>query len=1026
MNLNFPNFKKYALFIINNHLDSLIEDLIVKVKEADVPIFKLLSHLSHDELFELSKDRFSKDVLIPLIEEKPFDSFKERIEIWKKNNAIVPKEQIEVLDITSLLHLRKACLIDFIRFYTIDKTDLIELFKEIELYFFTSINLGLKAYEEIQRGALIEKDKMLTGILSNLPVIVTRINKEGAITHAIGNGMQRIGLKNNETVGMDFLTNNPEHAKQIKEAYEGKSVSFIGKWKKNERLHYFESFFFPEDMEQHSIIGFSLDITERVEAQEELNQIQKVNEQRVALSNLFKQVPALIAVLKGKEGRVELFNPSFEKLWGFRDVVGKTMREAWPELEGQGYFELVESVFSTGIAVFKTEFPAMLDRNNTGKLEQAYFNFIYQPVYNSNEEIEGVMIFGIDVTYHVEARKQLEESEERFKTVINNAPIIFWSIDIKGIFTLSEGKGLEGIGLKPGELVGKSLFDYYKDFPNALIPVKKALKGETMTSEIEIAGKFFQTLYSPLKDESGNITGIVAISTDITEGKNAEIELKQSEERFSRIFNQTSVGIAQTDLTGKFILVNNRYVEIVGRSKEELYQMSLYDITHPEDLPGNIPLLERTAKEGIPFKKEKRYIKPDGSIVWVNIDVSAVKDTEGKTKYILGVCQDVTESKQTEEALKESDQRFRTMADNISQLAWMADEKGQRFWYNQRWYDYTGTSLEEMKDWGWKKVHHPDHVKRVVNTVKLALEKGEPYELEFPLKRKDGQWRWFLTSAVPICDKEGKVINWFGTNTDIHDQKLAIENLAKTKEQLQLINFEISNKNEELRKTNNDLDNFIYTASHDLKAPISNIEGLIGNLPEVASSEIDKNKEFNQIMEMIGTSINKFKDTIQDLTDITRVQKNISDEETEVDIYEVIENVKSSLRSEIEDSKALIKSALDQCPAIHYSKKNFRSVIYNLLSNAIKYRDPNRKPVIDIQTTQTDEYVLLTVQDNGLGIEPSKMNKAFGMFKRLHDHVEGTGIGLYIVKRIIENTGGKIELESEVGKGTIFKVYFKN
>ncbi len=121
-------------------------------------------------------------------------------------------------------------------------------------------------------------------------------------------------------------------------------------------------------------------------------------------------------------------------------------------------------------------------------------------------------------------------------------------------------------------------------------------------------------------------------------------------------------------------------------------------------------------------------------------------------------------------AIRESEDRFRTLADNISQLAWMADEKGWIFWYNKRWYDYTGTSLPEMEGWGWKKVHHPDHVDRVVARIQVSWDSGEPSEDHFPMRGKDGRYRWFLSRALPIRDESGKVVRWFGTNTDITEE----------------------------------------------------------------------------------------------------------------------------------------------------------------------------------------------------------------------------------------------------------------
>ncbi len=250
-----------------------------------------------------------------------------------------------------------------------------------------------------------------------------------------------------------------------------------------------------------------------------------------------------------------------------------------------------------------------------------------------------------------------------------------------------------------------------------------------------------------------------------------------------------------------------------------------------------------------------------------------------------------------------------------------------------------------------------------------------------------------------------------------------LEDRVRTRtEELSRKNKELEANNKELSKVNNDLDNFIYTASHDLKAPISNIEGLITAL----FLEIDDdNPEFEKIRQMTTASIQKFKNTLNDLTEISKVQKENSDDIQVVHLKSLIDEIKLDIKSVIERFKAQINIDLE-VEELKFSSKNMRSILYNLISNAVKYSSPERMPQVNVSTKVVSGYTVLTVSDNGLGINPAYKNKLFGMFKRLHDHVEGSGIGLYIVKRIIENNGGKIEVESELNVGTTFKVYFKN
>jgi signal transduction histidine kinase len=228
---------------------------------------------------------------------------------------------------------------------------------------------------------------------------------------------------------------------------------------------------------------------------------------------------------------------------------------------------------------------------------------------------------------------------------------------------------------------------------------------------------------------------------------------------------------------------------------------------------------------------------------------------------------------------------------------------------------------------------------------------------------------------------------------------------------------------DELQKINSDLDNFIYTASHDLKAPISNIEGLILSLKEEVKDF--KNKPVEEMLGMIELSIQRFKNTILDLTEITKIQKQIEVEINLVNFEELLNDILVDSQNIITANNAQINIELNGCKELKFSRKNIRSIIYNLVSNAIKYRSPDRRPVVSIRTEIMNEFCVISVKDNGLGLAPEQKEKIFQMFKRFHDHVEGTGIGLYIVKRIVENAGGKIEGESEKGKGSEFKVYLK-
>jgi signal transduction histidine kinase len=294
---------------------------------------------------------------------------------------------------------------------------------------------------------------------------------------------------------------------------------------------------------------------------------------------------------------------------------------------------------------------------------------------------------------------------------------------------------------------------------------------------------------------------------------------------------------------------------------------------------------------------------------------------------------------------------------------------------------------------------------------------GIPAEFETVVTDKWDIKHNAIVNYIPDFSEDGKVLGFFSLVMDITE-------LKNSQEELKKINIELNFKNIELTAINNDLDNFIYTASHDLKAPISNIEGLLNTMKDIVESDKFQKNHLLPIASMMEHSVNRFKATIKDLSEITKVQKDVGEEIEKIQFEEIFEDVKATISELIKRSDAKIITEFTLPDGIYFSKKNMRSVLYNLTSNAIKYRSPERPAEIFIKTEVADNHVLLSVKDNGLGLPANSRDKIFKMFKRLHDHVEGTGVGLYIVKRIVDNAGGRIEVESKEGEYAIFNIYF--
>ena len=223
-----------------------------------------------------------------------------------------------------------------------------------------------------------------------------------------------------------------------------------------------------------------------------------------------------------------------------------------------------------------------------------------------------------------------------------------------------------------------------------------------------------------------------------------------------------------TDRTGFHTYFNQRWTDFTGYTLADSVGPDMWNnLLHPDDQARAREVWGRSLATGENYEIEYRFKAQDGSYRWFLAQALPRRGDDGQITAWFGTCTDIHDQKLSEQALRQREQEFATMADSIPQLAWIAEPDGNIYWYNQRWYEYTGSNLEAMKGWGWDKVHHPEHIERVLAFVRPAWPAGQPWELTFPLRRHDGQYRWFLTRAVPLRNEQGEVMRWFGTNTDV-------------------------------------------------------------------------------------------------------------------------------------------------------------------------------------------------------------------------------------------------------------------
>ncbi|WP_017733548.1 sensor histidine kinase [Nafulsella turpanensis] len=354
-------------------------------------------------------------------------------------------------------------------------------------------------------------------------------------------------------------------------------------------------------------------------------------------------------------------------------------------------------------------------------------------------------------------------------------------------------------------------------------------------------------------------------------------------------------------------------------------------------------------------------------------------------------------------SFKEVAAEFRFLTDAIPQIVWRADAKGVVNFFNEKWFSYTGIKNNEEALTQWATAIHPEDRSKAVENWEKSVRTGQNVEIEFRLLNGNTQtYRWHLARATAMRDKSGRISKWFGAATDIHDNKI---------------------QQQELEKTNEELDNFVYVASHDLKTPINNLDGLMKILESRMSEETKKAAA--AVRQMMSKSIEQLKVTVNDLADISRLQRLGDEEETQwVNVKDLIEEFKLNHHVMMRETGARIEEELE-LPRLHFSRQHLRSILDNLLSNALKYRAQGRILRIKVATYQTPSHDVLVVQDNGLGIKKEYHQKIFEMFRRFHKQAEGSGVGLYIVKRLVEKNHGYIEVDSEPEKGSTFRVFLK-
>ncbi len=790
---------------------------------------------------------------------------------------------------------------------------------------------------------------------------------------------------------------------------------------------------FDENNKSNRIMVIGFDVTTQVLARQEIEK----SEQKIR--ELVESAPFPIAVYTGKEMKITLANQSIIEAWGKKtDVIGKLYSDILPELENQNIYEQIRGVYNTGIAFHaKNQRVGIVTE---GILKYFYFNYSFTPLRDSEGKIYGVMNTAAEMTELNEAKEKIEESEKRFRDAVLQAPVAM--VKLKGkdnIVDMVNAPYLELVDRIELEFLGKPLFDSLPEVKEVIGPIikdiyktQKPFFGYEFPVDLVRFGKrevaYFNFVYHPLI-EGRKVTGIMVVATDVTANVIAKKALEDNEQRLNIVIDASELGIWELDLETDATKVSNPALVILGVPNEKNpSRETLSGKMHPGDLEIRKAAFEVAFKTGVLHYEIRTIV--DGIIHWIEAKGKVFFNKKKKAIRIIGTLRDVTEEKNTQTQLIEREEKFRLLADSMPQFVWTANQEGKLTYFNQAVFDFSGYSKDEIMEKGWLSIVHDEEKEENTRKWIESVSSEKDFIMEHRFRKSDGSYRWQLSRAIPQRDKEGTITMWVGTSTDIQEQKMFSNELER---QVTERTKELYNKNDDLEKMNKELQSFAYISSHDLQEPLRKIQTFATQINEAESDNLsDRGKD--KFRRMQGAA-DRMQTLIQDLLAYSRtsVQERIFEKTT---ISAIVEEVKEDLEHDFADKNATI-TILNDCE-INVIPFQFRQLLFNLVSNSLKFTKENDSPQIVIDCTiglglefanqkliDTKKYCHIKIQDNGIGFEEEYSEKIFEVFQRLHgkEKFNGTGIGLAIVKRIVDNHDGIITATSVLHKGATFTIY---
>lgn len=679
----------------------------------------------------------------------------------------------------------------------------------------------------------------------------------------------------------------------------------------------------------------------------------------------------------------------------------------------------LESLIREVIDTLSTQTREVQDRNGH------WYSLTVRPYMTHDNKIDGAVLVLVDIDALKRSEQQAKATRDFNEAIIRTVrdPLLVLDGDLR-VHTANEAF-YNTFKFRPEETQGRFIYEIgggQWDIPRLRTLLEEILPQNSVFNDLElvqdfpIIGRRTMLLNSRrLKQEAGKLPFILLSIEDVTERLESRAALAASEVRYRRLFEAAQDGILIVDpVSRKITDANPVMTKLTGYSKQELTGKELWQIGLLKDEQASHVVFRELQQKG--FVRHSDLLLQGKNGEQHEIEYVSTLYDEDRTQVIQCNIRDITERK------RELD-LFRSLFNLMPELGWTALPDGFIDWYNKGWYDYTGTSKESQLGWGWDSVHDPEMVPAVVERWKQSLATGEPFEMEFPLRRHDGAFRWFLTRAILMQDADGKPFRWIGINTDIQDQK----DQAKTLERL------VQERTEDLRAAR-DLaivaseakSRFLATVSHEVRTPLAGVINIVELLATV------EDEETAMMAQTALEACRRLLQILNDLLDASKLQAGkFTLEHRNFSLKAVIGDVVQLVKPEARKKGLQIQSSVDpEVPEIACGDElRVRQILLNLLFNAVKFTSTGQVSVSCSVRERLANGVTITfrVEDTGIGITEAQKKHLFQPFAQADASTTrifaGTGLGLSICKNLVSLMNGDIEVDSEPGKGSTFWVH---